>query len=76
MPLLFNDGNGAKDRVTFIAVDFVHDIKKKYKVKNLDGSVAMVYPEMLNYINSPDVASILQTSEQYCHKCKKSSCLK
>jgi hypothetical protein len=32
--------------------------------------VILVDPETLNFIENPDIASILQTSEEYCQECK------
>jgi hypothetical protein len=70
MKLLYNDGSGTKDLVTFLGVDYVEDMQLKCQVQLSDGSKVLVYPEMLNYIENPDIASIPQTSDDYCRDCQ------
>ena len=50
--------------------DYGPNMQRLCKVKRSDGSTAVVYPQMLNYIENPDIASIPQTSEQYCRECE------
>ena len=38
------------------------------KVKISDGWVAVVYPQMLSYVENPDIASTPQKSAQYCRE--------
>jgi hypothetical protein len=37
----------------------------KFKVKLLNNNIILVDPETLNFIENPDITSILQTSEEY-----------
>ena len=69
MKLLYNDGSGTKELVTFLAVDFIDDMQLKCQIQRSDGSQALVYPEMLNFIENPDIASVPQTSDDYCREC-------
>jgi hypothetical protein len=71
MKLLFNDGSGNKALVTFLAVDFVGGMHAKCKVSKEDGTSMLVDPETLNFIENPDIASIPQTSEEYCRECER-----
>ena len=65
MKLLFNDGSGARSIVTFVGIEFL-DGQQTCKVRNSDGSIMISYPESLHFIENPDIASIPQTSEDYC----------
>ena len=62
MYLCYNDGKGTRDVVTFLDADFV---QIKCSIQLLDGTVLLVDPETLNFIENPDVALILQTSDDY-----------
>jgi hypothetical protein len=42
----------------------------KCQVKLSNNLVILVDPKMLNHIENPDIASIPQTSEEYCQECK------
>ena len=69
MQLLYNDGSGTKEIVQFAGVDYANDMQRLCKIQHQDGSLSTVYPEMLNFIENPDIASIPQTSQQYCREC-------
>ena len=66
MFLIFNDGLGSKELVTFIGVDFVNGMQQEYNMQKSDGLTITAYPESLHLIENPDVASIPQTTEAYC----------
>ena len=68
--LLYNGGDGDKDNVIFLGTDFGPNMQHLCKIKCSDGSIDVVYPQMLNFPENPDVAKIPQTSEQYCHECE------
>ena len=42
----------------------------KCQIKLYNDLVILVDPKSLNFIENPDIASILQTSQEYCRKCK------
>ena len=67
MKLLFNDISDARSIVTFIGIEFL-DGQQTCKVRNSDGSIMISYPESLHFIENPDIASIPQTSEDYCQE--------
>ena len=69
MQLLYNDGSGTKEIVQFAGVDYANDLQTLCEIQHQDGSYSTVYPEMLNFIENPDIASIPQTSQQYCRAC-------
>jgi hypothetical protein len=66
MKLKYNDGNGTRNIVTFLGVDFVDGMQLKCNIRLSDDSTKLIDPEMLNFIKNPDSAVILQTSEEYC----------
>jgi hypothetical protein len=66
MKLKYNDGNGTRNIVTFLGVDFVDGMQLKCNIRLSEDSTKLVDPEMLNFIENPDIAVILQTSEEYC----------
>ncbi len=66
MKLKFNNGNGTQDVVTFIGVDFIDGMQLKCNVRLSDDSTKLVDPEMLDFIENPDIAIIPQTSKEYC----------
>jgi hypothetical protein len=66
MKLRFNNENGTQDVVTFVRVDFIGGIQLKCKIRLSDDSIKLVDPEMLDFIENPDIAIIPQTSEEYC----------
>ena len=68
--LLYCNGSGSRELVTFDGIDFVDDMQLKCKVKKKDGSIMTVDPESLNFIENPDVASIPQISAAYCRDCE------
>jgi hypothetical protein len=57
-----------QDIVTFVGADFVNDMQIKCKIKLSDDRTILADPEMLNFIENPDIASIPQTSEDYCQE--------
>jgi hypothetical protein len=69
MKLKYNNGNGTRDTVTFNGADFIDDMQIKCKIKLSNNTIILVDPEMLNFIENPNIASIPQTSEEYCRKC-------
>ena len=65
MTLILNDGDGTKKVVVFDGVDFIDGMQVKCKVTAQDGTTMTVDPEVLHFIENPDIASIPQTSEEY-----------
>jgi len=49
-----------------MGADFTENMQLKCEVKMSDDTVILVDPETLNFIENPDIASIPQTSEEYC----------
>ena len=70
MKLKYNDGQGTRDIVMFLGADSSEDMQIKCQVKSSNDTVILVDPESLNFIENSDMASILQTFEIYCRKCK------
>jgi hypothetical protein len=70
MHLKYNDGRGTQDIVTVLGADFVEDMQIKYQIKLSNNSVILVDSETLNFMANPNIASILQTSEDYCQDCE------
>ncbi len=68
MRLPYNDGSGTRDVVTFVGADFVDDMQIKCKIRLSNDSTILVDPETLNYLDNPGIASIPQTSEDYCQE--------
>jgi hypothetical protein len=66
MCLKNNNGRGTQDIVTLLGADFVEDMQIKCQIKMSNHSVILVDPEILNFIVKPNIASIPQTSEDYC----------
>jgi hypothetical protein len=66
MKLKYNDGNGTRDIVTFLGVDFIDNMQLKCNIRLSDDSTKLIDPEMLDFIENPDIAIIPQTSEEYC----------
>jgi hypothetical protein len=67
--LWYNGGNGTCNIITFIGVDFIDDMQLKCQIRLSDKSILLVDPETLNFIKNLDIASIPQTSEEYCRDC-------
>jgi hypothetical protein len=63
-------GRDTQDIVTFLWADFSEDMQIKCQIKLSNDSVILVDPETLNLIVNPDIASIPQTSKDYCQECK------
>ena len=70
MKLILNNGNGIKSVVKFIGVEFPGGTRQKCRVLNSDGTTDLVDPEMLHFLENPDIASIPQTSNDYCKECE------
>jgi hypothetical protein len=70
MMLYFADGRGTQDIVKFLGADFGKDMQIKCQVKLSNNLVILVDPETLNFIENPDIASVFQTSEEYCQEYK------
>jgi hypothetical protein len=66
MKLRYNDGNGMRVVVTFLGVDFIDGMQLKCNIKLSNDSTKLVDPEMLDFIENPDIAIIPQMSEEYC----------
>ena len=66
MCLKYNDGRGTQDIVTFLEANFGKDMQIKCQIKLSNNSVILVDPETLIFIENPDIASIPQTSKEYC----------
>jgi hypothetical protein len=56
--------------LTFLGAHFGKDMQIKWQIKLSNDSVILVDPETLNFIENPGIASIPQTSEDYCQECK------
>jgi hypothetical protein len=69
MKLHYNDGNGIRDIVTFLGVDYINDMQMVCHIQQSDGTELFIVPEMLNFIENPDIASIPQTNEEYYDQC-------
>ncbi len=70
MKLKYNDCQGTQDIMTFLGADFGKAMQIKCQIKLCNDSVILVDPESLNFIENPDIASIQQTSQEYCCECK------
>ncbi len=66
MKLKYNNGQGTRDTVTFLGADFGKAMQIKCQIKLSNDSIILVDPESLNFIKNPDIASIPQTSQEYC----------
>ncbi len=66
MQLQYNDGQGTCNIVVFLGADFTENMQLKCEVKMSIDTVIVVDPVTLNFIENPDIASIPQTSEEYC----------
>ncbi len=63
LKLQHNDGNGTRDIIAFIGVDFIDDMQLKCQIRLSDKSILLMDPETLNFIENPDIALIPQTLE-------------
>ncbi len=61
----YNDGLDTQDIVTFLGADFVEGMQLKCKIQLSNDAIILVYVEILNFIENPDIASIPETSEDY-----------
>ena len=66
MKLQCNDGNGTRDIVTFLGVNFFDRMQLKCNVRLSDDYTKLVDHKMLNFIENPNIAIIPQTSEENC----------
>ncbi len=69
MKLWYNDSNGTRDIITFFDIDYVDDMQIVCFIRWSDDTEFLVVPEMLNFIENPDIASIPQTNEEYYKEC-------
>ncbi len=68
----YNDGSEKRDIVTFIGADFVDGMQIKCNIKlSNDSSTILVDPETLNFLENQNIASIPQTSEDYCQEIRR-----
>ena len=47
MKLIFNDGSGDKELITFESIDFVDGMQQKCRIRKEDGSITTVYPDSI-----------------------------
>ena len=71
MKFILNDGEGTKDLVTFTGLDYVDGMQQTCNITRADGTESIVYPEMLHFIENPDIVSISKTLEEYCRDISK-----
>lgn len=64
MKLLYNNGNGVKDIVTFIGNDYVDGMQRRCNIQRSNGTTSLVVPETLAFIDNPGIASIPETTKQ------------
>jgi hypothetical protein len=69
MKLWYNDGNGTREILTFLDIDYIDDMHMVCLIWRSDDTELLVVPEMLNFIENPDIASICQTNEEYYEEC-------
>ncbi len=69
MKLCYNDGNGIRDIVIFLGMDYVDGMQMVCHIPQSDGTKLLAVPQMLNFIENPDIASIPQTNEEYYDEC-------
>jgi hypothetical protein len=50
-------------------MDYVDDMQMVCHIQRSDGTKLLAIPQMLNFINNPDVASIPQTNKEYYDEC-------
>jgi hypothetical protein len=50
-------------------MDYVHDMQMDCHVQKSDGTKLLAVPQMLNFIENPDTASIPQTNKEYYDEC-------
>jgi hypothetical protein len=67
--LQYNNDNGIQDIVTFLGMDYVDDIQMVCHIQWLDRSKLLAVPQILNFIEIPDIASIPQTNKEYYDEC-------
>ncbi len=65
MKLRYNNGNGTRDIVRFLGVDFIDGMQLKCNVRFSDDSTNLVDPKTLDFIENPDIAIIPQTLDDY-----------
>ena len=64
--LILSDGSGITSVVKFIGVERSGGTRQKCRVLNNNGTTDLVDLEMLHFLENPDIASIPQTSDDYC----------
>jgi hypothetical protein len=69
MKLWYNDGNWTRDIIALLDIDYGDDMQMVCLIQRSDNTEFLVVPEMLNFIENPDIASIPQTNEEYYKEC-------
>jgi hypothetical protein len=69
MKLQYNHGNGTRDIVTFLGVNYIDDMQMVCLIQWLDDTKLFVVPQMLNSIENLDITSIPQTNNKYYEEC-------
>ncbi len=64
MKLWYNTGNGIWDIVTLLEMDHVDDIQMVCHIQRPDGTELLAVPQMLNFIENPDIVSTAQTNKE------------
>ncbi len=70
MKLQYNDGNGTQDIITFLGIDYIDDMQNVCMIQCSDDTKMMVAPELLNFIENPDISSIPQSILDYYEECQ------
>jgi hypothetical protein len=69
MKLHYNNGNGICDIVTFLGIDYIDDMQMVCHIQQSDGTELLTVPQMPNFIENPDIASIPPSNKEYYDEC-------
>ncbi len=69
MKLPYNNGNGIRDIVIFLGMDYINGMQMVCHIQQSDGTKLLAVLQMPNFIENPDIASIPQTNEEYYDEC-------
>ena len=69
MELIINDGRSSKSLITFKGTVYNNNSTSQCKVLTKFGKEIVVPSDYLHFVENPDIASIPQTSEDYCREC-------
>jgi hypothetical protein len=69
MKLRYNNANGIRDIVIFLEIDYIDDMRMACHIQQSDGTEFLAVPQMLIFIENPDIASIPQANKEYYDKC-------